>query len=279
MALAASSVRLSEMAYESVGLVPRSITRTLSRFQSELADQSLSLVLAEFRLAKYQAIASLQYMLCLVFLPWVATSLCQALVLEPLMDSWWNTAQPQVFSNVSQEQRALRALQQMEELLWLDVAIKDVPTRHPQDLSAQIHQNTVELIDAYNYESVSTVLHLCTDLLSITGVGAVLTWGKRRLAVLNSWIQELFYSLSDTMKAFCILLLTDLSIGFHSPHGWEIVVGALLQHTGLAHNKAVISCFVSTFPVILDTVLKYWVFRHLNRMSPSIVVTYHTMNE
>ncbi|RCU34567.1 hypothetical protein DVA76_19700, partial [Acinetobacter baumannii] len=34
-----------------------------------------------------------------------------------------------------------------------------------------------------------------------------------------------------------------------------------------------------TFPVILDTILKYWIFHYLNRVSPSLVVVYHSMNE
>jgi hypothetical protein len=60
---------------------------------------------------------------------------------------------------------------------------------------------------------------------------------------------------------------------------FKILIGFILEHLGFSHNKHVISCFVSTFPVILDTVFKYWIFRHLNRISPSIVVSYHTMNE
>lgn len=274
-----STFRSKVVAYRSVALVPRSITRTLSRFQSELTGHSVSLVLSASRLAKHQALASLQYVLCLVLLPWTVSSLCQTLLLEPLVESWWNTSQLQLFINVSQEEQALRQLQQMQELLWLDIAIAEMPPTYPPDLSVQIHQGTIELIDVYNHESVNTVLHLASDLLSLTVMLCLLTWGKRRLAILNSWVQQLFYSLSDTMKAFFILLLADLCVGFHSPHGWEIVVGALLEHLGFSHNKHVAACFVSTFPVILDTVLKYWIFRHLNRISPSIVVTYHTMNE
>jgi hypothetical protein len=83
----------------------------------------------------------------------------------------------------------------------------------------------------------------------------------------------------DTMKAFLILLFTDLLIGFHSPHGWEILIESFMAYLGFAPNRYVVSLFVSTFPVILDTVFKYWIFRHLNRISPSIVVTYHTMSE
>jgi hypothetical protein len=271
--------KLKDTAYESLGLVPRSITRTLSRFQTELAGRSASLVLPEFRLAKYQAITSLKYLAFLIFCPWFILFFCKILFLEPLIENWWNTSQFQIFLSFSQEEKALKRLQQVEELLWLDIIMADSSAKQPQDLSAQIHQRTIDLVETYNEESIQTILHLFTNFIFISVIIFLLIWGKKRLAILNSWVQEVFYSLSDTMKAFFILLFTDLCIGFHSPHGWEIFIGFLLEHLGFSHNKHVISCFVSTFPVILDTVFKYWIFRHLNRISPSIVVSYHTMNE
>lgn len=268
-----------DTAYESLGLVPRSITRTLSRFQTELAGRSASLVLPEFRLAKYQAITSLKYLAFLILCPWITLVVCKILFLEPLIENWWNTAQFQIFLSFSQEEKALKRLQQVEELLWLDIIMADSSAKQPQDLSAQIHQRTIDLVETYNQESIQTILHFFTNFIFIFVFILLLIWGKKRLAILNSWVQEVFYSLSDTMKAFFILLFTDLCIGFHSPHGWEIFIGFILEHLGFSHNKHVISCFVSTFPVILDTVFKYWIFRHLNRISPSIVVSYHTMNE
>lgn len=244
-----------------------------------MAGQSASLVLPEFRLAKYQAVASLQYLAFLITFPLIIGFLCKILFLEPLVENWWNTSQSQVFLGFSQEEKALRRLQQVEELLWLGVIMEDSSAKQPQDLSAQIHQKTIDLVETYNQESIHTILHLFTNFISLFIIIGLLILGKKRLAILNSWIQEVFYSLSDTMKAFFILLLTDLCIGFHSPHGWEILIQFLLEYIGFSHNKQVISCFVSTFPVILDTVFKYWIFRHLNRISPSIVVSYHTMNE
>ncbi len=91
--------------------------------------------------------------------------------------------------------------------------------------------------------------------------------------------QEFLYNLSDTIKAFSILLVTDLCIGFHSPHGWELMIGSVYKDFGFAHNDQIISGLVSTFPVILDTILKYLIFRYLNRVSPSLVVIYHSMND
>jgi hypothetical protein len=271
---------LTTISYESIGLLPRSITRTLSRFKAELTNKSSSLVLQEFRLAKYQALASLQYIGCLIIIPSLISIFSQKCFSEPFLNNWWNNYQSQIFLTSFQEEKALEKLQEIEELFWLDkIIVNSSFAIESQNLDDEIHQQTIELIDSYNGDSIKTISHFSTDIIYFVTLSGFLIFGKERLIILNSWVQELFYSLSDTMKAFSILLLTDLCIGFHSPHGWELVISSCLEHFGFVHNKRIISCFVSTFPVILDTVFKYLIFRHSNRISPSIVATYHTMNE
>jgi hypothetical protein len=271
---------LTTISYESIGLLPRSITRTLSRFKAELTNKSSSLVLQEFRLAKYQALASLQYIGCLIIIPSLISIFSQKCFSEPFLNNWWNNYQSQIFLTSFQEEKALEKLQEIEELFWLDkIIVNSSFAIESQNLDDEIHQQTIELIDSYNGDSIKTISHFSTDIIYFVTLSGFLIFGKERLIILNSWVQELFYSLSDTMKAFFILLLTDLCIGFHSPHGWELVISSCLEHFGFVHNKRIISCFVSTFPVILDTVFKYLIFRHSNRISPSIVATYHTMNE
>lgn len=271
---------LVTIAYESIGFLPRSITRTFSRFKAELTNESSSLILQEFRLAKYQALASLQYIGCLIIIPLVISIFSQKCFSEPWINSWWNRYQSQIFMTSFQEEKALEKLQEIEELFWLDkiMANSSFETQS-QNVNSEIHQQTIELVQNYNDDGIQILSHLLTDVIYFITLSVLFILGKERLIILNSWAQELFYSLSDTMKAFFILLLTDLCIGFHSPHGWEILISSCFEHFGFVHNKRVISCFVSTFPVILDTIFKYLIFRHLNRISPSIVATYHTMNE
>jgi hypothetical protein len=78
------------MAYESISLVPHSITCTLFEFQTELIGQLNSLVFQEFRVAKYQALTSLQYMGCLLLLVWGLSILIKKWFLEPWVKLWWN---------------------------------------------------------------------------------------------------------------------------------------------------------------------------------------------
>jgi hypothetical protein len=102
---------------------------------------------------------------------------------------------------------------------------------------------------------------------------------KRQVATLKAFIDEIVYGLSDSAKAFIIILFTDMFVGFHSPHGWEVLLEGMSRHLGFPANRDFIFLFIATFPVILDTVFKYWIFRYLNRISPSAVATYKNMNE
>nr|YP_010518129.1 envelope membrane protein [Dryopteris fulgens]UXN84480.1 envelope membrane protein [Dryopteris fulgens]UXN84656.1 envelope membrane protein [Dryopteris fulgens] len=265
-------------AYESISLVPRSVTRTLSKFRAELTNQSSVLVHNDFDLTRNQALVSLQYVGCFLLLPLTIPISFRNWFLESWIRGWWNITQTQVFINPLQEEKAPKQLREAEALLWLNDAIKHLADTQLQNFDANAYDETTQLATTYNELNIQLLLQLVTDVISIATPTLLLITGRKRLAVLNSWIQESFYSLNDTMKAFSILSLTDLCVGFHSPHGWEIVIGSLFEHFGLIPNKYVISRLVSTFPVILDTVSKYWIFRHLNRTSPSIVATYHTMS-
>ena len=102
---------------------------------------------------------------------------------------------------------------------------------------------------------------------------------RPQIIILKSFLTESIYSLSDTTKSFLLILITDLLVGFHSPRGWEISIELFLKHLGWPENQDFIFLFVATFPVFLDTVFKYWIFRYLNKISPSTVATYHNMIE
>nr|YP_010503844.1 chloroplast envelope membrane protein [Chrysosplenium serreanum]UXE32393.1 chloroplast envelope membrane protein [Chrysosplenium serreanum] len=199
--------------------------------------------------------------------------------MESRVTNWWNTRQSKMFLNDIQENNILEKFIELEELFLLNEMIKEYPETHLQKLSLEIHNETIQLIKMHNEDRIHTILHFSTNIICFLILSGYSILGNEELVILNSWVQEFLYNLSDTIKAFSILLLTDLCIGFHSPHGWELMLGSVYKDFGFAHNDQIISGLVSTFPVILDTILKYWIFRYLNRVSPSLVVIYHSMND
>nr|YP_740662.1 envelope membrane protein [Nandina domestica]Q09FU9.1 RecName: Full=Potassium/proton antiporter CemA; AltName: Full=Chloroplast envelope membrane protein A; Short=CemA [Nandina domestica]ABI49875.1 chloroplast envelope membrane protein [Nandina domestica] len=229
-------------------------------------------------MTKKKAFTPLPYLASIVFLPWwISFSFNKSL--ESWVIHWWNTSQPEAFLNDIQEKNVLEKFIELEELFLLDEMIKEYPKTHIQKFRIGIHKETIQLVKMHNEGHIHTFLQFSTNIISFAILSGYSILGNEELVVLNSWIREFLYNLSDTIKAFSILLLTDLCIGFHSPHGWELMIDFVYKDFGFSHNDQIISGLVSTFPVILDTIFKYWIFRYLNRVSPSLVVIYHSMND
>nr|YP_010296344.1 envelope membrane protein [Phlomoides umbrosa]YP_011009510.1 envelope membrane protein [Phlomoides szechuanensis]QXL59543.1 envelope membrane protein [Phlomoides szechuanensis]UMB51460.1 envelope membrane protein [Phlomoides umbrosa]WPV77341.1 envelope membrane protein [Phlomoides szechuanensis]WPV77509.1 envelope membrane protein [Phlomoides umbrosa] len=229
-------------------------------------------------MAKKKAFTPLLYLASIVFLPrWISLSFTKSM--ESWVTSWSNTGQSENFLNDMQEKSLLEKFIELEEILFLEEMIKEYSETHLQKLPIEIHKETIQLIKIHNEDRIHTILHFSTNLICFVILTGYSILGNQELVILNSWTQEFLYNLSDTVKAFLILLLTDLCIGFHSPHGWELMIGSVYKDFGFGHNDQIISGLVSTFPVILDTIFKYWIFHYLNRVSPSLVVIYHSMND
>nr|QZF76567.1 chloroplast envelope membrane protein [Thunbergia erecta] len=229
-------------------------------------------------MAKKKAVTPLLYLAYIVFLPWwISLSFTKSM--ESWVTNWSNNGQSEIFLNDIQEKTLLEKFIELEEILVLDEMIKEYSETHLQQLPIGIHKETIQLIKIHNEGRIHTILHFSTNIISFVILSVYSFLGNEKLVILNSWAQEFLYNLSDTVKAFSILLLTDLCIGFHSPHGWELMIGFVYKDFGFVHNDQIISGLVSTFPVILDTIFKYWIFRYLNRVSPSLVVIYHSMND
>nr|YP_010166127.1 chloroplast envelope membrane protein [Rhipsalis teres]QRV60100.1 chloroplast envelope membrane protein [Rhipsalis teres] len=227
---------------------------------------------------KKRAFIPFLYLVSIVFLPWWISPSFQK-SLESWVTNWWNIKQSETLLNDIQETSLLEKFIELEELRLLDEMIKEYPETHLQKLRIGIHNETIQLIKMHNEDCIHMILHFSTNLIYFLILSGYSILGNKELILLNSWVQEFLYNLSDTIKAFSILLLTDLCIGFHSPHGWQLMIGSIYKDFGFAHNDQIISGLVSTFPVILDTILKYGIFRYLNRVSPSLVVIYHSMND
>jgi hypothetical protein len=149
------------------------------------------------------------------------------------------------------------------------------------NLKTRFQTKSLEIAERYNKQSILAITCLLGDFVTLLTLYILfrLPRMKPQVIILKSFLTESLYSLSDTTKSFLLILGMDLLVGFHSPRGWEIILESALRHFGLPENESFILLFVALFPVFLDTVFKYWIFRYLNKISPSTVVTYHSMLE
>jgi len=270
---------ITQSAFEKTGAIPRSITKTIEKFKKELDPTSESEIIEEFRVSRYQTVASIKYLLLLILVPVIINQLSKSVIFSPFIDYFWNEKRTDIFLNASQEERAFSELQRFEEKIHFEILIGQLPPLSQESIDKEIKNKAIELAQYYSEESIDAIKNFLSDLLGIASFCYLIIKGGRQVSVLKSFLNELIYGLSDTAKAFLIILFTDIFVGFHSTHGWEVLLENGLRHFGLPENRDFIFLFIASFPVILDTVFKYWIFRYLNQVSPSAVATYRNMNE
>lgn len=264
---------------EETGVLPRSILSTLNRLKVELDPSAEEEVVKNFRTSQRRTLISVRLVLLLVIVPFLTFQISKNLVIGPLVDRFRNPEQATMFLNYEMEEKALEEMRKSEERLRFQSFLNGGEEISPVEIEKRLQERVTEIAEEFRAESSNAIKNVFADLLSVGAFIWLLLMSKRELAVLKEFFDQIVYGLSDSAKAFIIILFTDVFVGFHSPHGWEVILSSVSRHLGLPENHDFIFLFIATFPVILDTIFKYWIFRYLNRISPSAVATYRNMNE
>ncbi|MEB3884984.1 proton extrusion protein PcxA [Lyngbya sp. CCY1209] len=259
--------------------LPRSLLRTMTRIKRELNPESEDEVLKNYRKSKVKTIISIRFILLLILVPLLTQQLAKNFVVGPAVNHFLIDENTPIFLNVNMEEEAFVELQKYEERLKFESMIGLIPELSEEELEERTRERAAELAEEYRSMGSDAIQNVFADILATLTFGFIIYTNKQEVAVLKSFMGDLIYGLSDSAKAFIIILLTDMFVGFHSPHGWEVILESIARHFGLPENRDFNFLFIATFPVILDAVFKYWIFRYLNRSSPSAVSTYKTMNE
>ncbi len=260
-------------------VLPRSILRTVDRIKQDLDPEAEVDVVRSFRNSKTQTTVAITFVLQLIIIPLLAQYLSKNFIVGPIVEQGRDLTQAEVFLNEEMEEDALHELQRYEERIRFEVLIGQAPEINEVEIEDRVRRKAFDIEEEYRQRSADAIENVFADVIAVLTFSLILTNYKDKVATLKSFIDEIVYGLSDSAKAFIIILFTDIFVGFHSPHGWEVLLEGMANHLGLPASHDFIFLFIATFPVILDTVFKYWIFRYLNRISPSAVATYKNMNE
>jgi hypothetical protein len=262
------------------GVLPRSILDTVDRIKQELNPDSEEEMVRNFRRSKLRTNTAMRFILLLIIVPLLVQQMSKNFIVGPIVDHYRTGSEAaDIFINSELEEEALNELQRFEERMRFEMMLGMSEPKSDQEVEAKIKEKAIEIEQEFRATSSDAVKNVFADMLALAAFTGVIVSSKREIEIVKNFIDQLVYGLSDSAKAFFIILFTDVFVGFHSPHGWEVILEGLSKHFGLPTDRTFIFLFIATFPVILDTIFKYWIFRYLNRASPSAVATYKNMNE
>lgn len=274
---------------DNTGVLPRSILSTIGRIRRDLDPEAEKEVRQDFRSQQLRTRIAVRFVLSLIAIPLLFQlsirnfALSDRLIPGHLISQRFAITNPaSIFINHEMSEEAFKELSQFEERLKFETLLNETLGQTidtPEVREEKLRDKVDELANDFSKRSSDAIKNWIADLAGVAIFIILLQRGKQEMAIVRSFIDEIAYGLSDSAKAFIIILFTDVFVGFHSPHGWEVLLEGIAEHLGVAANRSYISLFIATFPVILDTIFKYWIFRYLNRISPSAVATYKEMNE
>jgi hypothetical protein len=148
-----------------------------------------------------------------------------------------------------------------------------------EEVEALIQQESLKILKRFNAASLDGVKNLLADITAAIVFYLFLLSGRKELNTIKEFLDEVLYSLNDNAKAFLIIISTDTFVGFHSSEGWDALLTVIFDHFGLPENKILAQSFISTVPVFLDGLFKFWIFQYLTQASPATATIYREMNE
>ena len=258
--------------------LPRSLLGVVDRMRRQLDPTAEATLVAGFRRRRDSTLISLKVLLLLILVPLLIQQTSRTYLISPMVDRFAPDLPFLTYPKPQLEEEAVEKLRVFKAEIEFDALLKGKAIPTQEELQQALATKAEELKEEADNASTRAVKNVLSDLAALIAFAVVCLMSREELRVLRGFFDEAVYGLSDSAKAFAIILFTDIFVGFHSPEGWTVLLDGIAYHFGFPAQENFILLFIATFPVILATIFKYWIFRYLNRVSPSSVATLRGMN-
>ncbi|MBC1298041.1 proton extrusion protein PcxA, partial [Nostoc sp. UCD122] len=230
--------------------LPGSIGRTINKIKGDFSPQGEEEFVRNHRIYRNRTRIGLRFLLTLIIVPFLAQILSKQFLVIPILESTRSENKSQIFINSDLEKEALHELSNFQSNLRFESLLNNAPALSSEVIKEKIKEKAIEIAEEFNLKTNSAVSNVFADLISLISFSIVIIYSKREIVILKSFIDTIVYGLSDSAKAFIIILFTDIFVGFHSPDGWEVLLEGFAEHLGLPASRNAIFVFIATFPVI-----------------------------
>jgi hypothetical protein len=270
---------VSSQPFAKTGIFPRSIGRTFKKILSDISPNADQEFIKKYRISRQRTTIAVKFLLLLIIIPLLTHQLSKRIFILPIIERMSNDNSSKIFINQEMEEKAFHELKTFTAELKFKSLLNSETKISQENIQSKIKEKAIELAAEFRGKSANAISNIFADILAFIAFALVIVFSTKDIISLQYFIDQTVYSLSDSAKAFLIILGTDVFVGFHSPHGWEIMLEGFAEHLGLTADRNYMFMFIATFPVILDTIVKYWIFRYLSRLSPSALATLKEMDD
>ncbi|ESR49629.1 hypothetical protein CICLE_v10033693mg, partial [Citrus x clementina] len=170
----------------------------------------------------------------------------------------------------SQKLEMVKVLKTEKARFRLEVEIGKSPPLSDEEVWWELRDKALELRDERRLENRKAFANLWSDLVFGISLFILLYFNQSKVALLKFTGYKIINNISDAGKAFLIILVTDIFLGYHSESGWQTLVEIILEHYGIEADESAIITFVCVVPVFMDACVKLWLFKKLPGLAPRV---------
>ncbi|RCV29546.1 hypothetical protein SETIT_6G022100v2 [Setaria italica] len=229
-------------------------------------------MLFEDRVFMYASTNSAKFLAILIVVPWVIDFLVHDYVMLPFLERY---VQKVPLAAELLDVRRSQKLQMVKDLniekarYRLEVEIGKSPPLSDEEVWSELREKALELRDDWRLENRKAFANIWSDMVYGIALFLIICFNQSKVAMLKFTGYKLLNNISDSGKAFLIILISDILLGYHSESGWHTLVEVILEHYGLEADEAAVTFFVCLVPVAFDVLIKFWVGIQI----PSKIVT------
>lgn len=237
-------------------------------------------LLFEDRVFRYASTNSAKFVAILILVPWALDFLVHDYILMPFLGRYVEKvplAAEMLDVRRHQKLEIVKALKVERARFQLEVEIGKSPPLSDEEVWLELRHKAIELRDEWRLDNQRAFANIWSDVVYGISLFILIYANKSKVALLKFTGYKLFNNISNTGKAFLIILITDIFLGYHSESGWQALVEIILEHYGLEVDPAAITVFICFVPVIVDACVKLWLFKFLPRLSPNVANIFSEM--
>jgi hypothetical protein len=253
-----------------------SLIDAMSQIRQELSPEYENKVIENIRNQRKEKKIAIRWILILIIVPLLVQIISRNFIFEPLFDIYRDRFPAQVKISEKVSERFLEEYHKQKDSLEIGELMGMISGEEKQEKLKEIAS---EVYQEAGYRSLDAYKNIASDSLSFGVFVFLAIIGRQQLIYIRMFIDRIFRSLNDLSKVYLFILLTDMFVGFHSAEGWAVILEGISNHFGIPEYPNLISLFIATVPVIMDSTFKLWIFTYLTRSSPTSVAIYEKMNQ
>lgn len=255
----------------------RGLVRTIEDLILGKEDDDL---LYEDRVFQFASRNSAKFLAVLIIVPWALDFLVHDYVLMPFLDRYVKTvplAAELLDVRRDQKLEMVKELNTEKARLRFESEIGKAPPLSEEETWWELRHKALELREEWRLVNRSAFANIWSDIVFGISLFLLLYFNQSKVALLKFTGYKIINNISDTGKAFLIILITDIFLGYHSESGWQTVCEVIVEHYGLDVDQSTITIFICLVPVIMDACVKLWLFKFLPRLSPKVYNIFQEM--